>query len=109
MSEHHIVPPKHYFLNFSALTVLMVATVLAARMDLGAFNLPVALLIAITKAALIVLVFMDVRHASQLTWVFAGAGFFWFMILLGITMVDMAPAVHESMGTAYTQAIPGNP
>jgi len=109
MSEHHIVSPKYYAMNFVALTVLMIATVLVSFVHLGVFNLPVALAIAITKAMLIILIFMDVRNASQLTWVFAGAGFFWFMILLGITMVDMAPGVHESMGTAYTHAIPGSP
>lgn len=104
--HHHIVPPKHYIINFLALGVLMVLTIYAATIDLGSgWNLALALAIATTKATLIVLIFMDVRHASQLTWLFAGAGFFWFLIMISITLVDMNPNVHESMGTPYTMPI----
>lgn len=106
MADHKIVPWQHYAINCAALMVLMVATVLAARLDLGVFNLPLALAIAITKAALIVLIFMDVRHGSELTWLFAGAGFFWFLILICITLVDMNPGVHEVLGSPYTEPIP---
>ena len=109
MAEHHIVPPKHYFINFGALTVLMFLTVWVARFDITIFpgaNLVIALAIAITKASLIVLIFMDVRHGSHLTWLFAGAGFFWFLIMILVTLVDMNPGVHEAMGSPYTVPIP---
>jgi cytochrome c oxidase subunit 4 len=63
-------------------------TVLAAEVDLGALNNVVMLAIACTKAALVVLFFMHVRWSSRLTWVVAASGFFWLLILFGLTMQD---------------------
>lgn len=59
-------------------------------MDLGGggLNAVIALAIAVLKALLVILYFMHARYSSRLTWVFAGAGFFWLMILIGGTMDD---------------------
>tara|TARA_B100000700_G_C14697545_1_gene692911 strand:- start:499 stop:654 length:156 start_codon:yes stop_codon:yes gene_type:complete len=35
-----------------------------------------------------VLYFIHVKYSSKLTWVFSGAGFFWLLILSGLTMSD---------------------
>lgn len=77
-----------YYRVFAALMVLTAITVAIAYVDLGRWNLPVAMLIATGKAALVVLIFMHVRHQSRLTWVFAGAGFFWLIFLFGFTFTD---------------------
>lgn len=70
---------------FAALMVLLGATYGAATIDLGyRVNLAVALTIAVVKAVLIILYFMGVRFSSQRVWLFAGAGFFWLIIMLGI-------------------------
>jgi hypothetical protein len=37
---------------------------------------------------LVVLVFMHLRYHSRLTWVFAGAGFIWFSIMVSFTLSD---------------------
>jgi cytochrome c oxidase subunit 4 len=87
MSEH-IVPRKVYFLVAAALMVGLVLTYLVALRDLGPFNVVVALTIASIKALLVVLYFMEVRYESRLTWIVAGAGFFWLVILIGITLSD---------------------
>ena len=52
MASHKIVPWSHYAINFGALMVLMVLTVVAAQYNLGApwINFTVAIGIAITKA-----------------------------------------------------------
>ena len=87
MSAH--VPPRGlYYLIFLALMVGTILTVLVARFDLGALNNVVMLTIACAKALLVILFFMHVRWSSRLTWVIAGSGFFWLLILLGITMTD---------------------
>jgi cytochrome c oxidase subunit 4 len=44
--------------------------------------------IAITKATLVVLYFMHVRWSTRLTWVVVASGFFWLLILFGLTMQD---------------------
>ncbi len=78
---------------------LLGATIVAGYVDLGALNLPIALAISGAKTLLIILFFMHVWRGSRLTWIFAGAGFFWLMFLLALAMADYAtrhwaPAAH---------------
>ena len=42
--------------------------------------------IAMTKALLVILFFMHVRWSTRLTWVVVASGFFWLLILFGLTM-----------------------
>jgi cytochrome c oxidase subunit 4 len=41
-----------------------------------------------TKALLVILFFMHVRWSTRLTWVVVASGFFWLLILFGLTMMD---------------------
>jgi cytochrome c oxidase subunit 4 len=91
---HQVVPKSTYVIIFVWLTVLLVVTVAAARIDLGAWNVPVALAIAVVKAVLIVLFFMHVRYSSPLVQLFAAGGFLWLVILLGFTMADVWARLH---------------
>jgi len=77
-----------YALVFAALGALALLTTALAYRDLGIFNSIIALLIAATKAALVILYFMHVRYAGRLTWVFVVAGFCWLAILLGLSASD---------------------
>ena len=77
-----------YYMVFLALIVGTFLTVAVAKFDLGPLNNVVMLAIAITKALLVILYFMHVRWGTRLTWVVAGSGFFWLLILFGITMTD---------------------
>jgi cytochrome c oxidase subunit 4 len=82
MSEH-IVPKSTYYTIFALLMLGTTITVAVAFLDLGAFNTVVALAIACTKAALVVLFFMHVKYSTRLTWaVVAGAIFFLFIMLV---------------------------
>lgn len=88
MSEH-IVPQKTYWFVWVALMVLMVLTAALSRVPLGAWNTPIALVIAVTKATLVVLFFMHVKYeSSSMTWVAVVGGFFWLALMLGLTMTD---------------------
>ena len=90
MNSDHIVSIKLYSAIFGALLVMTLATAGAAFIDLGGnLNTVVAMLIAACKALLVILFFMHVRYSSRLTWVFVGAGFFWLMILLSLTLADV--------------------
>jgi len=76
---------KTLFSVFGALMVLLVATVAVANLHVSPhLALAIALAIAIAKALLIILYFMGVRYSSQRVWLFAGAGFFWLLIMLTI-------------------------
>jgi cytochrome c oxidase subunit 4 len=63
---------------------------LVAQVDLGWANDVVALGIAVTKATLVLLFFMHVRHSTRMTALTAVAGFFWLAILFGLTIADYA-------------------
>jgi len=45
--------------------------------------------IAGAKAVLVILYFMHVRYGTRLTWVFAGAGFYFLGILFFLTLNDV--------------------
>ena len=77
-----------YNMVFLALMVGLIVTVWAAFINLGPLNMPVAMLIATIKAALVVLYFMHVKFASRLTKVFVAASFLWLVILFVMTFMD---------------------
>jgi cytochrome c oxidase subunit 4 len=93
MSTKQVSSVGTYIVVWAILMVLLFATVFAAKIDLdhdvfpGA-NLVVAMIIALTKALVVVLWFMHVKDASKLTWVFAGASFIWLALLILGTAQD---------------------
>lgn len=88
MSEH-VTSIKFYVAIGTTLIVLTGVTVLAAFINLGAFNPVVALVIATVKALLVVLYFMHVKDASErMVKVVIVAGIFFLMILLGLSLAD---------------------
>jgi len=84
----HVAPKSMYYAVFAALIVGTALTVAVAFVDLGALNNVLMLGIAMTKAMLVILFFMHVRWSSRLTWVVVASGFFWLLILFGLTMMD---------------------
>jgi cytochrome c oxidase subunit IV len=83
-----IVPISTYLKVFVALVVLLFATVAVAQVHLGFLNTPIAMLIALAKAALIVLFFMHVRNAPPLVRVFAAGGFLWLGLMFVFIFSD---------------------
>lgn len=63
-------------------------TVWAAFQDFGPMNTVIALTIAMVKGTLVVLFFMHVKYSDKLTWVVAGAGFLWLLVLFSLTLSD---------------------
>ena len=90
-----------YLVVFALLMVLLVVTVVAAFViNLGNFNIIVALSIAIVKAVLVVMYFMHVKYASRLTKIFVSAAFLWLALLFALTFADYLtrPALPMSRG-----------
>jgi cytochrome c oxidase subunit 4 len=87
-TQHVITPARTYFTVFAILFVATILTYLAALQDFGWLNTPIALGIAFTKASLVVIYFMGVRYNTPLTKVVVVAGFFWLLIMFGLTMGD---------------------
>jgi cytochrome c oxidase subunit 4 len=66
-------------------------TVAAANIDLGPFNIIVALTIATIKATLVVLFFMHVKYTHEkLTGLVIVSAIFFLFILLALSMADYA-------------------
>ena len=84
----HVIPQKVYYLIFVTLICLTLVTVDVAFYNFGWLNLYIAMTIATIKALIVVLYFMHVRYSPRLTWIFAGAGVVWLIIMFSITMSD---------------------
>src|SRR3954447_3025374 len=92
MSDHSKSSPlPMYFGVWIALLVGTVLTYEVAKIDLGAYNSAVALIIATTKALLVALFFMHLKGASErlLKLVVISTLFFLF-ILMALSMADYA-------------------
>lgn len=63
-------------------------TVYAASVDLGIFNIVVALVIATLKGTLVVLFFMHLRYSTKLTMITVIAAIFFLLILFSLSMTD---------------------
>jgi cytochrome c oxidase subunit IV len=104
VSEHenteHIVSPGMYLTIILTLLALTGITVFAAFIDLGRFNIVVALLIATIKATLVVLIFMHAKYAPERTKLVIVAGIFWLALLLFMTLSDYASRV-DYRGVRY--------
>lgn len=89
--EHHVTPVKTYVLVWLALVVATISTYLVAEyVDIGRWNILVALLIAAGKMSLVIYFFMHVRFNDALTKLFVITGFIWLVILIVMTMTDYA-------------------
>jgi cytochrome c oxidase subunit 4 len=81
-------PPRALTVSWLALLGLLALTVITAYQPLGAFNTVVALTIALTKAAIVAAVFMELRRNDGLIIAFASAGFFWLAVLFWLALID---------------------
>ncbi len=84
----HVTSIKVYLAVFFALMILTLITVGVAYVNLGPANDIVALVIAVFKASLVVLFFMHVKNSRLMTKITVVSGFFWLLILFGLTMSD---------------------
>jgi len=90
VSEHqeHIVSPKIYLTILIVLLIGTGATVYAAKIDLGRWNIVLALTIAVTKMTLVILFFMHGKYSARRTKLIIASGFFWLAIMLVLTLAD---------------------
>jgi len=87
-ADHHIVSPLQYGYVYIALLIGTLLTVLAADQNFGVMNPVIALAIASTKAVIVILFFMHVKYQSHLIKMTVGCGFFTFLVLVTMTLLD---------------------
>ena len=88
-----VIPTRTNLMVFIGLLALTLATTLIARVDLGAWHLPVALAIAAAKTLLIALYFMHLRWSPGLLGLVALGAALWLAVLLGGSMDDYATRI----------------
>ncbi len=91
--EHHIIPLKTYFTIFGILIGLTILTVLASKLEFGAFNAVVAFAIASVKAALVLGFFMHLKYDNLMNRVIIGSGVFFLLVLWFFSVLDIGTRV----------------
>lgn len=86
--HEHIVSLGTYVGVFLALVVLTITTFLVARINLGVFNVLVALFIAGVKASLVALVFMHLKYSNKTLKLVMAGSLFWLVLLIGLSLND---------------------
>jgi cytochrome c oxidase subunit IV len=88
MTEH-VIPPRTYV---TVLVVLLGLTALTLGVSLtpleGVWHIIIGLVIAVSKASLVVLFFMHALYSPRLTWVVIAAALLWLLILVSLTLSD---------------------
>lgn len=112
--QGHVVPQKIYFFIFGSLLALTGLTTAMAYVDLGQWNTIVALIIACSKATLVILFFMHLRWSPRLMRLVLLSALLWLAILISLTTTDFfsrdwtpIPVGWES-STLILPAPPGN-
>ena len=87
-NEPHIIPLKVYLGIGAILLVLTAITVAVSYVDLGSWNIVVALVIAAIKATLVALVFMHLLYDNKFYAAIVVISILFLVIFIGFTMID---------------------
>jgi len=109
-STGHVIGNRFtYFLVFLALMAGTAITVAVTYVHLGWLNLPLALIIATTKALLVIMFFMHLKDHPKLIKVTFAAAFFFFMILIAHTLSDYLSRGQVGMPSYPASGVVSNP
>jgi cytochrome c oxidase subunit IV len=88
--EHrqHVIPMSVYVGIWASLIFLTGLTTFASFIELGDWNIVLALVIATVKGTLVVLFFMHLYYSTKLTKVTMIAAIFFLFLLLSLSMTD---------------------
>lgn len=87
-SHDHITPLRVYLTVAAALLVLTAITVKISLINLGGWNLVVAIGIATIKASLVALFFMHLLYDKKIYMIVFGVGILFLAIFIALTMFD---------------------
>lgn len=85
----HVIPLSLLFSIFAALIVFTIATVVISKFHLGAWEVPIAMAIATTKAILVALYFMHLRYDNPFNAMIFCFSLFFVALFLGGTLIDV--------------------
>ena len=88
--SHHIVPLKTNLITLVSLIFLTAITVLTAKfVDLGEFNLLLAMFIASIKVTIVLGWFMHLKYDGMMNRGIAVCALFFLFLFVGLTYIDL--------------------
>ena len=102
----HETSAAAYLWTWVALVVLAAATYLLSRLDLGAAQVPVALVIAVVKGLFVVLVFMHLLEHGPTSRIFFGIAFTFILLLIGLSTADVMTREQDLPAPASGAIVP---
>ena len=84
----HIIPVAVFKAVLGALLVLTVVTVWVARINFGAMNLVIAMLVASVKASLVIYFFMHGKYENKIIWTYIVIPFILLAIMIAGVFTD---------------------
>lgn len=103
----HALPARVLLATFAALVGLTVVTVVSSRLDLGRFNVVLALAIAALKATLVAMFFMHLRYEHRFKSVIFVAAVFFAVLFVGFVVFDTVqyqPDLRAALDALRAQA-----
>lgn len=79
---------RTYAFVFTALLLFALITTLIGMLDLGPFNMVIAITIALIKASLIAAFFMQALYEGKIVRIIITGGVVWFLIMVTLTLGD---------------------
>ncbi|MGF1508695.1 MAG: cytochrome C oxidase subunit IV family protein [Myxococcota bacterium] len=92
-SVFHVSPVPLNLAIFAALMMFTALTVWAAFQDFGAWDTPIAFMIAIIKATLVIMFFMHVKYSSKIVMLSAASGFIFLLLMITFPVADRSTRV----------------
>ena len=87
---HHIVPMKTNLITLGVLVLLTLLTVITAKqVDLGDYNLLLAMFIATVKVTVVLGWFMHLKYDGMLNRAIAVCGIFFLLLFFGFSYIDL--------------------
>lgn len=83
-----VTPLRRYLWVLAALLALLALSAGTALLKLGTLNTVIALGVSVSKALLVMAVFMHETEARRLTRMASALGFLWLAILIGLSLTD---------------------
>lgn len=101
----HVVPLRVLTAVWGTLLALTALTVAAAGVDLGSYNLGVAMLIATVKATLVLLFFMHLRYDRPILAIIFITALLFVALFVSIALLDTHAYAHQLI-PGYGPALP---
>ena len=100
----HVMPPSVLLGTAAALMVLTVLTVATSRVDLGQWNVVLALAIACSKAALVALFFMHLKYENRFQLVVLVSAALFAALFVAFVIFDTTQYQPDIRAAGQTQA-----